>query len=313
MDNLAGYDSAIVRMEPSGQIVVAVGVSDHGQGHHTTLGQLAALELGVPLDSVKVVHGDTAMCPYGMGTFTSRSAVCGGGAVIIASRKLRQKIVTIAGHLLEAAPEDVDLQGGRAILKGAARLSVALGEVARVAYHDVSRLPRGLEPRLEESGHYDAGGGTYSNAAHAATVEVDPETGEFHFLRYCVVEDCGTMINPAIVDGQIHGGVAQGIGGAAYEELVYGDAGELLSGSFMDYLVPTSVEIPHMEIEHLTTPSPFTPLGIKGMGEGGTVAPGAVLACAIADALSPFGVRLTELPITPAKIVEAIRSTSNRS
>jgi carbon-monoxide dehydrogenase large subunit len=310
MDNLAGYDSAVVRMEPSGQVVVAVGVSDHGQGHHTTLGQLAAQELGVSLESVKVVHGDTALCPYGMGTFTSRSAVCGGGAVILAARKLRQKIVTIAGHLLEAAPEDVDIQDGRAVLRGVGRLSVGLAEVARVAYHDVSRLPHGTEPRLEESGHYDAGGGTYANASHAAIVEVDPETGEFRFLRYCVVEDCGTMINQAIVDGQIHGGVAQGIGGAAYEELVYGDAGELLSGSFMDYLVPTSVEIPHLEVEHLTTPSPFTPLGIKGMGEGGTVAPGAVLACAIADALSPFGVRLTELPITPTKIVAAIRAGS---
>jgi carbon-monoxide dehydrogenase large subunit len=310
MDNLAGYDSAVVRMEPSGQVVVAVGVSDHGQGHHTTLGQLAAQELGVSLESVKVVHGDTALCPYGMGTFTSRSAVCGGGAVILAARKLRQKIVTIAGHLLEAAPEDVDIQDGRAVLRGVGRLSVGLAEVARVAYHDVSRLPHGTEPRLEESGHYDAGGGTYANASHAAIVEVDPETGEFRFLRYCVVEDCGTMINQAIVDGQIHGGVAQGIGGAAYEELVYGDAGELLSGSFMDYLVPTSVEIPHLEVEHLTTPSPFTPLGIKGMGEGGTVAPGAVLACAVADALSPFGVRLTELPITPTKIVAAIRAGS---
>jgi carbon-monoxide dehydrogenase large subunit len=230
--------------------------------------------------------------------------------VILAAHKLRQKIVTIAGHLLEAAPEDVDIQDGRAVLRGVGRLSVGLAEVARVAYHDVSRLPHGTEPRLEESGHYDAGGGTYANASHAAIVEVDPETGEFHFLRYCVVEDCGTMINQAIVDGQIHGGVAQGIGGAAYEELVYGDAGELLSGSFMDYLVPTSVEIPHLEVEHLTTPSPFTPLGIKGMGEGGTVAPGAVLACAVADALSPFGVRLTELPITPTKIVAAIRAGS---
>jgi carbon-monoxide dehydrogenase large subunit len=308
MDNLAGYDSAIVRMEPSGHLVVAVGVSDHGQGHHTTLAQLAAQELGLPLQAIKVVHGDTAVCPYGMGTFTSRSAVCGGGAVVLASRKLKDKLLRIGGQLLEVAAEDLELAGARVRLRGAASgPSVTLREVARVAYHDVSKLPKGLEPRLEEAAQYDAGGGTYANAAHAAIVEVDPETGRFEFVRYCVVEDCGTMINSLIIDGQIHGAVAQGIGGAAYEQLVYGEAGQLLTGSFLDYAVPTARAIPRLEVDHLVSPSPFTPLGIKGMGEGGTVSPGAVLACALSDALSPFGVRFTELPITPEKVLAAIR------
>ncbi|HYY87666.1 MAG TPA: xanthine dehydrogenase family protein molybdopterin-binding subunit, partial [Chloroflexota bacterium] len=310
MDSLAGYDSAIVRMEPSGQLVVAVGVSDHGQGHHTTLAQLAAQELSLPLADVRVVHGDTAVCPYGMGTFTSRSAVCGGGAVVLASRKLRQKLLRIAGQLLEVSADDLELTAGRACVRGAASgRFFALRDLARVAYHDVSRLPRDLEPRLEEAAQYDASEGTYSNAAHAAVVEVDPETGAFQFVRYCVVEDCGTMINPLIVEGQIHGAVAQGVGGAAHEELVYGQAGELLTGSFLDYAVPQARAVPRIEIDHLVSPSPFTPLGIKGMGEGGTVSPGAVLACALSDALSPFGVRFTELPITPEKVRAALEST----
>jgi carbon-monoxide dehydrogenase large subunit len=307
MDNLAGYDSAVMRIDPSGTVVVAVGVSDHGQSHHTTLAQLAAQELGVRLEDIRVVHGDTAICPYGMGTFTSRSAVCGGGAVIMAARTLRRRLADIAAHLLEAASEDVQIQAGSATVKGVPGRSLDLRDIARVAYHNPSRLPAGAEPELVASGHYDAGGGTYSNGAHAGIVEVDPETGQVRFLRYCVVEDCGTMINPMVVTGQVHGGVAQGIGGAGYEELVYGLDGELLTASFMDYLVPTAVEVPPLEVEHLVTPSPFTPLGIKGMGEGGTVPPGAVLASAVADALRPFHVRLTELPITPQKVTAAIR------
>jgi carbon-monoxide dehydrogenase large subunit len=227
--------------------------------------------------------------------------------VVLASRKLKDKLLRIAGQLLEVAADDLELTAGRAQVRGAGEKTVSLRELARVAYHDVSKLPKGLEPRLEEAAQYDAGGGTYANAAHAGIVEVDPETGRFEFLRYCVVEDCGTMINSVIVDGQVHGAVAQGIGGAAYEQLVYGQAGQLLTGSFLDYAVPTARAIPRLEVDHLVSPSPFTPLGIKGMGEGGTVSPGAVLACALSDALSPFGVRFTELPITPEKVLAAMR------
>ena len=312
MDNLAGYDSANLRIDPSGKVLVAVGVADHGQAHHTTLAQLAAQELGVPLEDVTVVEGDTARTPYGMGTFTSRSAVCGGGAVVQAAGKLRPKVLAIAGHLLEAAASDLELQDGRVVVRGAPDRSISLRDVARVAYHNVGRLPPDLEPELEAAGHYDAGGGTYSNGAHAALVEVDPETGHVRFLKYWVVEDCGTMINPTVVDGQVHGGVAQGIGGAAYEEMVYDEDGQLLSASFMDYLVPTSAEVPPIEVGHLVTPSPHTPLGIKGMGEGGTVCPGSVLASAIASALEPFGVRFHELPITPDKVRAAVRAGRGR-
>lgn len=307
MDNLAGYDSATVRVDPSGKVIVSLGISAHGQSHHTTLAQVAAQQLGVPMEDVVVVEGDTALCPYGMGTWTSRSAVVGGGAVVMAMAKLRPKILKIGAHLLEVAPEDVELRQGSVVVKGVPERSVSLREVARVAYHAVSKLPPDTEPELAASGHYDAEGGTYANACHAGIVEVDLETGQFHFLRYCIVEDCGTMINPRVVEGQVHGGVAQGIGGAAYEELVYGEDGQFLTASFMDYLVPTAVEVPALEVEHLVTPSPFTPLGIKGMGEGGAVSPGSVLAGAIADALAPFGVRFTELPITPEKVLRAIR------
>jgi carbon-monoxide dehydrogenase large subunit len=310
MDNLAGYDSATVRIDPSGKVSVAVGVSDHGQSHHTTLAQVAAQQLGVPLEDVTVVHGDTARTPYGMGTFTSRSAVCGAGAIVAAADRLRDKISRIAGHVLEVAPEDIDVQTGEAVVKGAPERRLSLREIARMAYLNVAKLPPGMDPELEASGHYDAGGGTYSNGAHAAVVEVDPETGQFQFLRYCVVEDCGTIINQVVVDGQIHGGVAQGVAGAAYEELVYSEDGQLLTTTFMDYLMPTSVEVPHIDIAHLVSPSPFTPLGIKGMGEGGTVSPGSVLAGAIADALRPFGIRFMELPITPEKIVAAVRKAN---
>ncbi len=309
MDNLSGYDSANVRIDPSGKVIVAVGVSDHGQAHHTTLAQIAAQELQVPLEDVKVVHGDTAKTPYGMGTFTSRSAVCGGGAIVLAAGKLRPRLLAIGAHLLEASEDDVELRDGRVTVAGAPEHSVSLREVARVAYLNASRLPPGMEPELEASGHYDAGGGTYSNGTHAAIVEVDPATGHFELMRYWVVEDCGTMINPMVVDGQVHGGVAQGIGGSAYEELVYDqDDGQLLSASFMDYLVPTAMEVPPIEVGHLVTPSPFTPLGIKGMGEGGTVCPGSVIASALADALEHLGVRFTELPITPQKVLDAVRA-----
>lgn len=310
MEHVAGYDSAIVRMDPSGLVFVAVGVSDHGQGHHTTLAQIAAQELGVRFEDVKVVHGDTAVSPYGMGTFSSRSAVCGGGAVVKASEKLRAKLKRIAGHLLEVAPEDVELNDGTAVVVGAPDRRVTFRDLARIAHLNVSRLPPDEEPELVASGHYDAGNGTYAYASHAGIVEVDPETGIARFLRYVVVEDCGTMLNPMIVDGQVHGAVAQGIGGAAYEELIYGDDGQLLTSTFVDYLMPTSVEVPRMEVEHMVTPSPHTPLGMKGMGEGGTVTPGSVLASAVADALRPFGVRFTELPITPDKIRRALREAS---
>lgn len=312
MEHVAGYDSAIVRMDPSGLVFVAVGVSDHGQGHHTTLAQIAARELGVRFEDVKVVHGDTAVSPYGMGTFSSRSAVCGGGAVVKASEKLRAKLTRIAGHLLEVAPEDVELRDGAAMVMGAPDRRVTFRDLARIAHLNVSRLPPGEEPELVASGHYDAGNGTYAYASHAGIVEVDPETGIARFLRYVVVEDCGTMLNPMIVDGQVHGAVAQGIGGAAYEELIYGDDGQLLTSTFVDYLMPTSVEVPRMEVEHMVTPSPHTPLGMKGMGEGGTVTPGSVLASAVADALRPFGVRFTELPITPDKIRRAVREAQRR-
>jgi carbon-monoxide dehydrogenase large subunit len=311
MDNLAGYDSARVRIDASGKVVVSLGISSHGQSHHTTMAQVAAQALGVPFEAVVIVENDTAQTPYGMGTWTSRSAVLGSGSIIRAVDRLRPKILNIGAHLLEVSPDDVEMRDGQVQVKGAPARSVSLREIARVAYHAISRLPPDTEPELVADGHYDTGGGTYANACHAAEVEVDPETGEFTFHRYCVVEDCGTMINPTVVDGQVHGGVAQGIGGGAYEELVYDQDGQMLSASFMDYLVPTAMEVPSLEISHLVSPSPFTPLGIKGMGEGGTVSPGSVLACGVADALQPFGVRFTELPVTPEKIWRAIKKSGS--
>ena len=294
----AGAESAHVRMDTGGSVTLSVGTLSHGQGHATAYAQLVADTLGIEVTDVTLVQGDTAATPFGWGTWGSRSAVQGGGAILTASRRLREKILRIAGHTLEVSPQDLELADGLITVKGVPTKRLALKDLAHAVVYGAD-VPGDEEPGLEAVCHYK-GQTPYANATHIAEVEVDPQTGHVAITRYLVIEDCGRMINPMIVEGQIAGGVAQGIGNALYEHLLYDDAGQLLTTSFMDYLLPTACDVPHIDFGHLETPSPITVGGVKGMGEGGAVAPPAAIANAIADALSPFGWRPIErLPITP--------------
>lgn len=281
---------------PSGGVTVAVGTSGHGQGHRTTLAQIVADELGIEPARVRVIQGDTDTTPYGWGTFASRSVTIGGGAA---------KLKRVASHLLEVDPEDLQLTGGRLHVFGAADVGVTVAEVGRIAHHAAHRLPRREEVGLQARAGFDPPG-TFSNAAHGAVVEVSRQTGEVHIDRYVVVEDCGVVINPMIVDGQVRGGVAQGIAAALYEQLLYDEDGQLLTATLMDYLVPTASEIPPIEIHHLETPCAFTATGAKGMGEGGTIGAPAAIANAVADAVAHLGIEIDTIPITPDLLLDKI-------
>jgi len=293
-------------VDPGGTVTASFGLACHGQGHETTLAQVVAEELGTRLEDVRVSHGDTAAGPAGTGTYASRSAVIGGGAAMLAARALREKALAIAAHLLEVATGDLTLADGRATVRGAPDRTLTLREIARAAYAGAKRLPKGMEPGLEATRFYDPYFGTASNATHVAVVEVDPETCAVVVRRFVVVEDCGRIINPLIVEGQAIGGAVQGIGAALLEEIVYGDDGQLLTGSLVDYLVPTAAEVPAIEVVHLERPSPTTLGGFKGVGEGGTIGAPAAVANAIADALAPLGVEISELPVTPDRLFRLI-------
>lgn len=309
---ISGWDSAAVRVEPSGQVTVMVGLLNHGQGLDTTLAQVVAEELGVDIADVTILYGDTARDPYGSGTQASRSAVVGSGAASQASRAIREKVFRIAAHLLEAAPVDLELRGaGRVGVKGVPERELTLKDIAHTAHFHLAGLPEGETPGLETTGRYDPPFASFSNATHACIVEVDIETGRVKINRYVVVEDCGTMLNPLVVDGQVLGATAQGLGGALYERLAYDDEGRLLAATFADYVLPTAPEVPSMSIEHITTPSPLTPYGVKPMGEGGILGAVPAVMNAIADALAPFGVRVTEQPFTPARIRELLRQAGH--
>jgi carbon-monoxide dehydrogenase large subunit len=301
-DIATGTEGATIRIDASGTVTAMFGLACHGQGHETTLAQVVSDELGARLEDVRVLHGDTAVGPIGTGTYASRSAVIGGGAAILASRALRDKVLRIAAHRLEAAPEDLELAESRVWVRGAAERGASLREIARLAYAGARRLPPGMEPGLETTRFYDPFHGTASNATHIAVVEVDVETCSVAVRRYVVVEDCGRIINPLIVEGQTVGGVAQGIGAALLEEVVYAADGQLLTASLMDYLVPTATTVPAIEVWHLERPSPTTLGGFKGVGEGGTIGAPAAIANAVADALVDLGLDITELPITPERL-----------
>ena len=301
-DIATGTEGATVRVDPAGTVTAAFGLACHGQGHETTLAQIVAQELGVEIDAVRVVHGDTEAGPVGSGTYASRSAVIGGGAAILASRAVRDKALLIAAHQLEADVRDLELSNGVAWVRGASDRRVRLSEIARAAYLGRRRLPKGMEPGLEATRFYDPYIGTAASATHIALVEVDLDLCAVTLARHVVVEDCGRIINPMIVEGQAIGGVAQGLGAALLEEIVYGDGGQPLTGSLMDYVIPTAVEMAPVEVVHLERPSPSTLGGFKGVGEGGTIGAPAAIANAVADALAPLGVEITELPITPERL-----------
>jgi carbon-monoxide dehydrogenase large subunit len=255
-----------------------------------------------------VLVGDTSIGPPGTGTYASRSAVLGGGAAILAARAVREKALTIAARELEAAPEDLDLVAGVVRVRGVPDRALSLARIATLAYGGIKRLPPGMEPGLEATRFYDPYFGTAAGATHLAVVEVDLATCAVAVLRYVVVEDCGRIINPLIVQGQAMGGVLQGIGAALLEEVVYGEDGQLLTGTLMDYLVPTAMEAPSVEVLHVERPSPTTLGGFKGVGEGGTIGAPAAIANAVADALAPLGVEVRELPMTSERLFRLLRA-----
>ncbi len=304
-----GTEAASLRVDPSGTVTAAFSLAPQGQGNETTLSQVVADELGVQMDDVRVIFGDTAIAPHGSGTYASRSAVLAGGAAILAGRDLRAKALKIAAHLLEANPDDLDLQQGQITVRGTPDLGVSFREVAQAAYGGLRRLPSEVEPGLEVTRFYDPYYGTASSATHVVAAEVDRDTYEVTLHCYVVVEDCGRLINPLIVEGQVRGGVAQGIGAALYEEIIYDEHGQLLSGTLMDYLVPTASEVTEMDIHHLETPSPTTLGGFRGMGEGGTIGAPAAIANAVSDALSSFGIEINEIPITPDRLHRLVRKS----
>ena len=298
-----GHDACTVRVNPDGRVTVLSGVTSQGQGLETTVAQIVADAVGVSYEDVEVRIGDTNESLWGFGAFSSRQAVIGGGAAHRAGTTVREKIVRLASELYEVSPDDLRLVAGEVRVAGEPKPVGTLAEVARVAYLESNRLPEGIEPGLEATQFYDPIRGAFAAGAQAAVVEVDRATGELRILKYVCVEDAGTVINPQVVEGQIAGAIAQGIGGALYEHLIYDDAGNLSTGTLMDYLMPTTAEIPDLVIEHLSRPAD-NPLGVRGVGEGGTLGPNAVLAGALADAL---GVRVTRLPLSPAVVWEALR------
>ena len=300
-----GWETVELSMDPSGFVELRIGASPHGQGLRTTLAQIVADEIGVPPERIKVVHGDTDRTPYGWGTFASRSLVIGGGASLLAARKVRAKLLRIAGRLLEAAAEDIVIEDGVARIAGTDR-ALAIQDLARAAYHQAHLFKGDIDPGISETATYDPAG-TFSNACHAAIVEVDPETGRVGIERFIVAEDAGRLVNPMIVEGQIVGGVAQGIGNALLEEIVYDETGNILTATLADFLPPTSREIPPVEILHLETVSPETVTGSKGLGEGGAIGAPAAVLNAINDALAPFRVSINEIPATPQRIRAALR------
>lgn len=309
----AGWESARVQMDIAGKVTVSVGTHSHGQGHATAFAQLAADELGVDVADVRVRYGDTSISPLGWGTNASRSAVVGGGATLKGARILRDKILRFASKRTEVPTVDLELKDHFVRRKSDGWVLAAIADLAHDLIIPVDGNYLGEEPGLDTTVVYEPPMMTNSNAVHLATVEVDIETGQVKILRYVVVEDCGTVINPMIVEGQIQGGVAQGIGGALYEQIVYDTRGRLMSGSLMDYLPPTATEVPTVEIAHLESPSPHTLLGIKGMGEGGAIGPPGAIANAVEDALAPFEVRVSELPLTPERVLSLLSGATSKA
>jgi carbon-monoxide dehydrogenase large subunit len=304
-------EGATIRIEPSGTVNVYVAGGSAGNSIETTVVQLTADALGCDIADVHTIQGDTAVTPYGAGTAGSRSGSMTAGAVAEAATELRAKIAAIAAHRLEAAPEDVEIEQSRAFVRGTPSVSVSLAELAELAYHQPAALPPGIGGGLEASARYTTPHGSiWANATHVCTCEVDVVTGQVEILRYIVSEDCGPMINPNVVDGQIAGGTVQGIGGVLYEHLAVDPDGNSVATTFLDYLLPTASEAPRIEFGHVESMAPG-PGGYKGVGEGGAIGAGGAVVNAIADALAPLGVRITELPLGPAQIVALIDAARN--
>jgi carbon-monoxide dehydrogenase large subunit len=293
------FDSAEIRIHPTGKAIARFGTKSQGQGHETTYAQIVAEELGIPAARVEVEEGDTDTAPYGLGTYASRSTPTAGAAAAMAARKIRDKAKKIAAHLLEVSEEDLEWEVGKFSVKGAPQKAVTTQDVAFAAY---TNHPQGMEAGLEAVHYYDPPNLTFPFGSYICVVDIDRGTGEVHVRRFVSVDDCGNIINPMIVRGQIHGGLTMGLAPALYEEISYDEDGNIHGGSFMDYLVPTAMEVPKWETFHTVTPSPHHPLGAKGVGESATVGAPPAIVNAVVDALSHLGVRHIDIPMTPDKV-----------
>jgi carbon-monoxide dehydrogenase large subunit len=298
------FDSAEIRVHPTGKAMVRLGVKSQGQGHETTFAQIVAEELGLPVGDIAVEEGDTDTAPYGLGTYASRSTPVAGAATAMAARKIREKGRLIAAHLLEANPDDIEWKDYKFQVKGVPAKSKTMQEVAFAAY---TNHPQGMEAGLEAVDYYDPPNLTYPFGSYICVVDLDRGTGAVKIRRFVAVDDCGTIINPMIVEGQIHGGLTMGLAPALYEQITYDEAGNIQGGNFMDYLLPTSMETPEWETGKTTTPSPHHPIGAKGVGESATVGAPAAIANAVVDALAHLGVRNIDIPITPWKVQQILR------
>jgi aerobic carbon-monoxide dehydrogenase large subunit len=300
------YESGTVRVHPTGGVTVYTGSHSHGQGHETTFSQLVADELGIPMEQIEIIHGDTGQIPFGMGTYGSRSASVGGTALLMSLNKIKEKGKKIAAHLMEASPNDVEYANGQFQVKGFPGKAVPFGQVALTAYVP-HNYPEGLEPGLEETSFYDPSNFCFPFGAHACVVEVDRDTGRVKVLRYIAVDDVGNVMNPMIVDGMVHGGIAQGVGQALWEGAVY-DGGQLVTGSMMDYAMPKADMLPMYETDRTVTPTPVNPLGVKGAGETGTIAATPTVVNAVIDALAPLGIdHIETMPLSPERVWTAMQ------
>jgi aerobic carbon-monoxide dehydrogenase large subunit len=302
-----GTETAIVRIDEAGGVIASFGIASHGQGLETTLAQIVAEHVGARFEDVRVVQGDSTTVPNSTGTYASRSLVLAGGAGTLAAQAVREKLLNAASHLLEASAADLVADDGKVTVAGTDR-AMSFGDVARAVYCGSTQLPPEAHDELTATKTYDPVFGTTTSATHIATVEIDPDTYDVRVDRFAVAEDCGRIVNPLIVDGQVHGGVAQGIGAALYEEIIYDEQGQITTASLVDYLVPSACEIPTMEVVHLESASPTTLGGFRGMGEGGTIGAPAAVANAVADALSPLGIEINELPVTPERLFRLIEA-----
>ena len=300
------YEAATVRVNPTGSISVFTGSHSHGQGHETTFAQVVADMLGVPEDSIDIVHGDTNRVPFGMGTYGSRSLAVGGSAIVKSVDKIVAKAKKIAAHLLEAAESDITFENGQFSVQGTDK-SLAWGEVCLAAYVPHKYPIETLEPGLEETSFYDPANFTYPSGAYACEVEVDPETGKVEVLSFTAADDFGNVVNPMIVEGQVHGGLAQGLGQALMEGCVYDENGQLITASFMDYAMPLAKDLPSFTVDNSAcTPCTHNPLGVKGCGEAGAIGSPPALVNAVLDALSDYGIAHIDMPLTPSKVWAAI-------
>jgi carbon-monoxide dehydrogenase large subunit len=307
----AGWDSATVRVEPTGSITVLTGISPHGQGEETTFAQIVADELGVPIDQISVIHGDTDKVQYGVGTFGSRGTAVGGAALKLAIESIQAKAVKIAAHQWEANPDDLAYHEGKIGVKGDPSKSMTTAEAGFLAFMG-DKLPPGLEPGLDATRRFEPPNFVFPFGTHVCVVEVEADTGAVHVRKYFAVDDCGRLLNPLIVEGQLHGGIAQGLAQALFEEVVYDDNGQLLTGSLMDYTIPHAEQLPHFELDHTVTPTNVNPLGVKGIGEAGTIGSTPAVANAVIDALAPFSVTHIDMPLRPEKLWSAMQKGAAR-